>query len=47
MVLSRVDFDRLTKPREPLVEFMRRSPLCGADDIEFPRDQSPTRDVKL
>ena len=47
VVLSRADFDRLTKPRESLVEFMRRSPLYGADDVEFPRDQSPTREMEL
>lgn len=47
VVLSRADFDRLTKPRESLVEFMRRSPLYAADDIEIPEDQSPTRDVAL
>ena len=47
VVLARSDFDRLTKPRESLVEFMRRSPLYGADDLEFPRDQSLTREVEL
>lgn len=47
VVLSRADFDRLTKPRESLVEFMRRSPLYGADDVEFPRDDSLTREIKL
>ncbi|MGA7979455.1 MAG: hypothetical protein WCA32_04415 [Chromatiaceae bacterium] len=47
VVLSRADFDRLTKPRESFVEFMRRSPLYGADDIEFPHDESLTREVDL
>ena len=47
VVLSRVEFDRLTKPRESLVAFMRRSPLYGADDLEFPRDQTLTREVDL
>ena len=26
-----------------LVDFMRKSPLYGADDLEFERDRSPTR----
>lgn len=47
VVLSREDYDRLTQRRESFVEFMRRSPLYGADDVEFPRDQSLTREVKL
>jgi len=36
-----------TTPRESLVEFMRRSPLYGAEDIAFPRDQSMTREAGL
>ncbi len=47
VVLAREDYDRLTTPRESLVEFMRRSPLYGAEDIEFPHDQSLTREVEL
>lgn len=47
VVLSREDYDRLTQRRESLVEFMRRSPLYGADDVEFARDQSLTREVQL
>lgn len=47
VVLSREDYERLTQRRESLVEFMRRSPLYGADDVEFPRDQSLTREVEL
>ena len=47
VVLSREDYDRLTQPRESLVEFMRRSPLYGAEDLEFPRDHSLTREVEL
>ncbi len=47
VVLSREDYDRLTQRRESLVEFMRRSPLYGADDVEFPSDQSLTREVEL
>ncbi|MDF9392577.1 type II toxin-antitoxin system Phd/YefM family antitoxin [Methylococcus capsulatus] len=47
VVLSREDYDRLTQRRESLVEFMRCSPLYGADDVEFSRDQSLTREVEL
>jgi antitoxin Phd len=47
VVLSREDYDRLTKPRESFVDFMRRSPLYGADDVEFPRDKSLTREIDL
>lgn len=47
VVVSKEDYDRLTRPQESLVDFIRRSPLYGADDIEFPRDQSLTRDVEL
>ena len=47
VVLSRADYDQLTKPRESLVDFMRRSPLFGADDVEFPRDNSLTREIDL
>ena len=45
VVMSREDYDRLTQPQESLVEFMRRSPLFGAEDVEFPRDQSLNREV--
>jgi antitoxin Phd len=47
VVLSREDYDRMTQRRESLVEFMRRSPLYGADDVDFPRDRSLTREIDL
>lgn len=47
VVLSRAAFERLSGGGESLVEFMRRSPLCGLDGIEFERDQSATREVLL
>lgn len=47
VVLSKADYERLTGTEQSLVEFMRRSPLFDADDIEFPRDASLTRDVAL
>lgn len=47
VVLSRADYDRLAGTGESLVAFMRRSPLAGAEDLDFPRDRSPTREVSL
>lgn len=47
VVMSREDYDQLTQPQESLVEFMGRSPLFGAEDLEFPRDQSLNREVEL
>lgn len=47
VVLSRADYDRLAGTGESLVAFMRRSPLAGAEDVDFPRDRSPTREVSL
>lgn len=45
VVISRETFDRLSQSQDSLVDFMRRSPLYGADDITFERDQSLTREV--
>ena len=45
VVVSREAFDRLSQAQGTLVDFMRRSPLYGADDIDFGRDQSPTREI--
>ena len=42
---SRETFDRLSQAQDSLVGFMRRSPLYGADDVVFERDQSLTREV--
>lgn len=47
VVLSRADYDRLTGTGESLVAFMRRSPLAGADDLDFPRDPALTRELGL
>ena len=47
VVIAREDYDRLTTPLETLVEFMRRSPLYGSEDIEFPRDLSLNREVEF
>lgn len=47
VVLSRADYDRLAGTGESLVAFMRRSPLADAEDLDFSRDQSLTREVSL
>lgn len=47
VVLSKAEYERLTGAGQSLVEFMRRSPLFGADDIDLSRDTSLTRDVAL
>ncbi len=43
VVMSRVEFDRLTGTGASLLDFMQRSPLYGLDEIEFPRDTTPAR----
>lgn len=45
VMISRETFDRLSQSQDSLVDFMRRSPLFGLDDIAFERDQSLTREV--
>lgn len=45
VVISRETFDRLSQAQDSLVDFMRRSPLYGGDDITFERDQSLTREA--
>lgn len=47
VVVSPEAFDRLAGTGESLVAFMRRSPLAGAEDVEFERDHSPARAVEL
>lgn len=43
VVVSLSHFDRLTANGKGLVEFMRNSPLYGAEDIQFESDRSVTR----
>lgn len=45
VVVSRATFDRLSQAQDSLVDFMRRSPLHDAEDIDFERDRSLTREV--
>lgn len=46
VVLSREEFDRISG-NQSLVEFMRKSPLYGHDDLNFERDTSLPREVEL
>lgn len=39
--------DESLEPTGSLVDFMRRSPLFGTDEIAFERDRSVTRDIVL
>lgn len=45
VVLSREAFDRLVGASGSLVDFMRKSPLYGLDEIVFERDTSPTSEI--
>ena len=48
VVLSPEAVERLSGGGAPsLVEFMRRSPLHGLDELALERDRSPTREVEL
>ena len=47
VVISRETFDRLSQTQGSLVDFMRRSPLYGADDLVFDRDPSPIREIEF
>lgn len=47
VVVSRETFDRLSQAQSSLVDFMRRSPLYGAEDVVFDRDRSLTREVPI
>jgi len=47
VLVSRAIFDHLTGNDQSLVQFMRQSPLYGADDIKFDRDSSMNREASL
>ena len=47
VVVSRAMFERLTGNEHSLVDFMRRSPLHGADDIVLERNIGLTREVSF
>lgn len=45
VVLSKTEYERLTGAGQSLVEFMRKSPIFGSDDLDLTRDSSLTREV--
>jgi len=46
VVLSQKEYERLKRPRISFVEFMKKSPLVGAD-LKLTRKQSLTRESGL
>ena len=46
VVMSQGEYERLKGRKPSLVEFLRASPLSGAD-LDIERDRSPSRDVEL
>lgn len=47
VVVSRAMYERLTGNQHSLVDFMRRSPLYGLEELELERDTSLTRELAL
>jgi prevent-host-death family protein len=43
VIVSQSQFDLLTANGKDLIEFMRNSPLYGAEDSQFERDSGVTR----
>ncbi len=46
VVISKDEYERLRRPRENFVDFMRKSPLYGAD-IHLRREQTLTREAQI
>ena len=47
VLLSRSEFEKLAGRGQSFLEFMQNSPLYGLDELEFEREQTPTRDISL
>jgi prevent-host-death family protein len=47
ILLSRADYDRLTRTNKTLVEFMQNLPLFNNEDISIERNISLTREIPL
>jgi len=48
VVVAAADYDRLTKPRERFVDFLRSSPLAEAmatGELDLERERDPIRDL--
>lgn len=46
VVVSMNEYRKLAKPKEGLVDFLRASPLAGAD-LDLERDPDPGREIDL
>jgi len=46
VVISNKEYERLKRPRESFVEFMRRSPLYGVE-LDLRREQTLTREAEV
>lgn len=46
VVLSTQQYEKLKKPKQKLVTFLRQSPLMGIE-IKLERDKTPARDIEL
>lgn len=46
VVMSKAEYDRITRPENSLVDFLRVSPLAGSQ-LDFGRDSDPGRDEVL
>ncbi|MEW6117267.1 MAG: type II toxin-antitoxin system Phd/YefM family antitoxin [Nitrospirota bacterium] len=46
VIISKDEYERLKRPRERFVDFMRKSPLYGAD-IDLRREQTLTREADI
>jgi len=47
VVVCKADYERLTHTDTSLVDFMQRSPLFDAEEVDLTRDPGQTRDVSL
>jgi len=46
VLISREEYEKLQRPKQSFVEFMRQSPFVGLE-LDFPRDKSLPRDIDL
>ena len=47
VLLSRSEFEKLSRRGQSFLELMQGSPLFGLDEIEFEREQTVTKDISL
>lgn len=46
VVISNIEYDRLNRPKDSFVQFMRRSPLYGLE-IDLRREQTLLRETEV